>query len=647
MTALPEGAVWAPSAEFVAASNWQAFMTAEGLGDYAALERRADADPDWFWAAILRFLDVPFARPWTTLRDASAGLPWVRWCVGGTTNLAMAGIDRHRTGRPDHPAVIWEGEGGQVRTWTYAELGHEVDRLAAGLAALGIGPGSPVGLYMPMVPEAVAGFLALARLGAVILPLFSGFGAGALATRLGDGEAVAVLAADSALRRGRRVAMKSEVDEAAKSVPSLRHVVVLRQGGEPPAMQAGRDHWWHALPDGPPAPTRPLAADAPLLVAYTSGTTGRPKGTVHTHIGFLAKTMLDFQLCFDLKPSDRLLWMTDIGWLVGPIQIVAATTLGATLVLAEGTPDFPEPDRLWRIVARHRVSFLGLGPTIARLMARQGEAALAAHDLSALRLATSTGEPWDERAWMWVFRHVLGGTRPLLNYAGGTEVGGILATNILQPIKPASFNGPIPGSGADIVDEDGRSVPAGTVGELVMRQAPMGMTQGLWREPDRYIESYWSRLPGIWVHGDWASRDGDGYWYIHGRSDDTIKLAGKRTGPAEIEAALLATGLVVDAAAVALPDPVKGQAVACVVVAAAGQADDNAFRRALSDAVAAAMGSAFRPGRILVAADLPKTRNMKTMRRVVRAALTGESPGDLSTLVNPEAYSAIRAAAMG
>lgn len=255
-------------------------------------------------------------------------------------------------------------------------------------------------------------------------------------------------------------------------MPSLRHVVVLRQGGEAPAMQPGRDHWWDALPAGPAAPTRPLPADAPLLVAYTSGTTGRPKGTVHTHAGFLAKTMLDFQLCFDLKPSDRLLWMTDIGWLVGPIQIVAATTLGAALVLAEGTPDFPEPDRLWRIVARHRVSFLGLGPTIARLMARQGDAGPAAHDLSSLRLATSTGEPWDERAWMWVFRHVLGGTRPLLNYAGGTEVGGIVATNVLRPIKPASFNGPIPGSGADIVDDDGRSVPPGTVGELVMRAAP-------------------------------------------------------------------------------------------------------------------------------------------------------------------------------
>ncbi|WP_374448047.1 AMP-binding protein [Stella sp.] len=647
MPQLPPGAVWAPDADFVARSNWQAFLDAEGMADYDAMAARADADPDWFWGALLRYLDLPFATPWHRLRDDSRGLPWVRWCVGGTTNLALAGLDRHVAGvRSAHPAIVWEGEDGSVRQWSYAELGREVDRLARGLAALGIGPGSPVGLYMPMVPEAAAGFLALARLGAIVLPLFSGFGAGAIATRLGDAEAVAVLCADSSLRRGRRVPMKAEIDEAARLVPSLRHVVVLHQGGEAPSMQPGRDHWWEALPDGPAAPTRPLPADAPLLVAYTSGTTGRPKGTVHTHVGFLAKTLLDFQLGFDMKPSDRLLWMTDIGWLVGPIQIVAATALGATLVLAEGTPDFPEPDRLWRLVARHRVSFLGLGPTIARLMARQGDEAPARHDLSSLRLAASTGEPWDERAWMWVFRHVLGGTRPLLNYAGGTEVGGILATNVLKPIKPASFNGPLPGSGADIVDEAGRSVPPGTVGELVMRAAPMGMTQGLWREPERYIESYWSRLPGIWVHGDWASRDADGYWYIHGRSDDTIKLAGKRTGPAEIEAAMLATGRVADAAAVALPDPVKGQAVACVVVPAAGEVDDDRFRKTLSDAVAEAMGGAFRPSRVLAVADLPKTRNMKTMRRVVRAALTGEDPGDLSTLVNPEAHAAIRAAAL-
>ncbi|MCC7273661.1 MAG: AMP-binding protein, partial [Alphaproteobacteria bacterium] len=524
----PQGAAWAPDPAFARATNWRAFLDREGLTDYPALERRAAADPEWFWSALLRFLDVPFVAPPVRIRDASAGLPWIRWCVGGTTNLVMAGIDRHRHGaRADHEAVVWEAEDGGVRRWTYAELAAEVDRVASGLAAIGIGAGDPVGLYMPMVPETAAGFLALARIGAIILPLFSGFGAAAVAGRLADAGAVAILCADGFPRRGRHVAMKAEVDAAAPAVPTLRSVVVLRRAGGDVAMQQGRDHWWDALPAGPPVPARALPADAPLLVAYTSGTTGKPKGTVHTHAGFLAKTLLDFRLCFDMKPDDRMMWMTDIGWLVGPIQIVAATSLGATLVMAEGTPDFPEPDRLWRLLAAHRVSFLGMSPTIARLMARHGPPT--AHDLSALRVAASTGEPWDETAWRWVFENVLGGTRPLFNYTGGTEMGGILATNPLLPIKPASFTGPIPGSGADIVDEAGDSVPPGTVGELVMRDAPMGLTAGLWREPERYLDSYWRRIPGMWVHGDWASRDADGYWYVHGRSDDTIKVAGKRT----------------------------------------------------------------------------------------------------------------------
>ncbi|MGE0715107.1 MAG: AMP-binding protein [Alphaproteobacteria bacterium] len=569
----------------------------------------------------------------------------MRWCVGGTTNVALATVDRHGTGpRAGHPAIVWESETGEVRRWTHGELAAEVDRLSRGLTALGIGVGDPVGLYMPMLPETAAGFLALARIGAVILPLFSGFGAAAVADRLAAAGAVAILCADGFPRRGRHIAMKAEVDEAAEAVPTLRHVVVFRRSGEAVAMQPGRDRWWEALPTGAPFATPALPADAPLLVAYTSGTTGRPKGTVHTHAGFLVKTLLDMSLVFDLKADDRLLWMTDIGWLVGPIQIVATAALGATLVMAEGTPDFPKPDRLWRLVADQGVSFLGMSPTIARLMARHGATGPAAHDLSSLRVAASTGEPWDETAWRWIFTNVLGGTRPLFNYTGGTEMGGILATNPLLPIRPASFTGPIPGTGADIVDEAGRPVPPLTVGELVMRDAPMGLTAGLWNDRERYLDGYWRRIPGIWVHGDWASRDADGYWYVHGRSDDTLKIAGKRTGPAEIEATLLATGLVSDAAVVALPDPIKGAAVACVVIAAPGVAEGPGLREDLSRAVVAAMGSAFRPALVLAVPDLPKTRNMKTMRRVVRAALTGAPPGDLSALVNPEAVPAIAAA---
>jgi len=646
----PAAIAWRPDAAFVEAANWTAFIRDMGEADYAGLAARAEADPAWFWDGLIRFLDIRFRRPFDRVLDAGDGPEWVKWCVGGRMNMSETLIERNlEQGRGDRPAIVWEGEDGTVRTVTYAALADEAARAAAGLAALGLRPGDPVGLYMPMVPEAVTAFLALARLGCIVLPLFSGFGAEALAVRMQDSGAVACITVDGCMRRGRVVAMKSVVDEAAAGLPALRHVVTVHRLGAkalPSEERAGRDVAWESLVARAAEDTQAveLDAEAPLMIVYTSGTTGKPKGTVHTHCGFLTKTGEDFALCFDLKPDDRLLWMTDIGWLVGPIQITAALMRGATLVLAEGTPDYPEPGRLWRLVQDHRVTFLGVGSTIARLLMRHGRDTVSRYDLSSLRVAASTGEPWDHDSWRWIFDCVLGGSRPLMNYSGGTEMGGLLATNPLFPIKPASFNGPIPGTNADIVDDAGRPVGPGEVGELVMRGPCIGLTKGLLHDPGRYIENYWSRFPGMWVHGDWASRDADGYWYVHGRSDDTIKLAGKRTGPAEIESLALSTGLVSDAAAVAVPDPVKGSAVVLVAVPSPGVAEDAAAAAA-REAIAQGFGRAFRPERVLCVPDLPKTRNMKTMRRVIRAVLTGEAQGDLSALVNPEAVEAIRAAA--
>ena len=644
-----DSAIWVPSLASTQASNWSAFLRREGL-DYAALAARASTDPLWFWNALIRFLDIRFVRPYETVLDLADGKPWPRWCVGATTNLLLSGLDRHAAGaRAAHEAIVWEGEDGAVRRWTYRDLAAETSRLAAALRGLGVRRGDPVALYMPMLPETAAAFLAVAKIGAVALPLFSGFGAAAIATRLTEVGAKAAIVADGCWRRGKRVLMKPIFDAAAADAPPLQAVVVLHRLDEPVAMQAGRDHWWHTLCAGQSAdsPTEVMEADAPLMVVYTSGTTGRPKGTVHTHCGFVTKTAQDFQLCFDLHPEDRLLWMTDLGWLVGPAQIVAATTAGATLVMAEGVPDYPQPDRLWRLARDHRVSILGLSPTIARLMKRYGNEPPARYDLDALRHVASTGEPWDEDSWRWVYDRVLRRRGAVMNYSGGTEMGGILATNILFPIRPASFNGPIPGTGADIVDETGASVPVGVVGELVLRDPCIGTTRGLWHDRERYLESYWTRIPGMWVHGDWASRDADGYWYIHGRSDDTIKVAGKRTGPAEIEALLLATHLVVDAAVVAVPDEVKGTAIACAVVPAPGVAADAALAQRLSQAVVDGLGTAFRPVRHVFVSDLPKTRNMKTMRRAIRATLTGQDAGDLSSLLNPEALDELRQSAGG
>jgi acetyl-CoA synthetase len=634
--AASSGFVWHPSEAFKRESNWNAFLVAEGLADYAALERRAAQEPEWFWDALIRFFGVQFIAPYSRVLDLSQGVEWPQWCLGATGNMTLSLIDRHlAAGRGGHDAVIGETEDGAVRRLTYGELATAVNRLASGLAAMELKTGDAIGIYMPMIPEVAIAFLALARLGCIVLPLFSGFGAAAIATRLNEAQAAAVITADGSLRRGKPIEMKRVLDEAIKDVPTLRHVVVGRRLAADVPMQAGRDVWWNDVTargrDNFAAVELP--AEHPLMIVYTSGTTGRPKGTVHTHCGVTVKTGEDYILCFDLKPADRLMWMTDFGWLVGPVQITAALLAGATCVLAEGTPDYPTADRLWRLVEDHKISFLGCGPTLARMMMQYGDKDPAKHDLSSLRVAASTGEPWDPNSWMWIYENVLRRRGPLMNYSGGTELGGIVATNVLFPIKPASFSGPIPGTGADIVDADGHSVAPGRVGELVMRQACIGTTRGLWRDPQRYIESYWGRFPGMWVHGDWASRDADGSWFIHGRSDDTIKIAGKRIGPAEIEALLLATNRVSDAAAVAVPDPVTGSAVVCTVIAAPNERAGPELAAVLADAVVRGFGGSFRPKQMLFVRDLPRTRNMKTMRRVIRAVLLG----DLSALVNPEA----------
>jgi acetyl-CoA synthetase len=641
------GVVWQPDHRTVEDANLTHFMRALGVDGFDALNAYASADPARFHDALIRYLDYRFEQPYTQALDLSEGLPFARWCVGGTTNVALNCIDRRRgTPRYTQPALIWEGENGQITTWTFADLDRETCRLAWGLRQLGLGRGDVVGMFLPNLLQAAAAMLAVAKIGGIVLPMFSGFGADAIAQRLNDGDARALLTVDGSLRRGKPVAAKPVVDEALTLCPGVRHVVVLQHLAIAHDWTEGRDHWWHELVAGAPAdcaavPTEAMPADAPFLLMFTSGTSGKPKGVVHSHCGFPVKTALDMSICMDLKPEDRFLWMSDMGWLVGPILVFGGLLVGATVVLAEGAPNFPQPDRLWRLIERHRVSFMGLAPTVARLSMSLDSTKLDALDLTSLRVIVSTGEPWTPEAWHWTFERICRGRVPLLNYSGGTEIGGILTGTVIHPLKPCAFAGPVPGTGADIVDAAGISVGPGETGELVMRSPSIGLTRGLWRDRQRYLDSYWSRLPGLWVHGDFASRDADGMWYIHGRSDDTLKIAGKRTGPAEIEALLMATGLLADAAAVGVPDPVKGTAVVCVCVPRA-DIDREAARNSLSHAVAAGLGTAFRPAHVVFADDLPRTRNMKVMRRVVRAAWLGEDLGDLSTLVNPDAAQSIR-----
>ncbi len=643
-----DGFVWTPDEVTAGASRLRAFLDMHDLSGFDALGDLAVRDPERFYDALIRFFDIGFSVPYERILDSSAGKEWPRWCIGGRTNLATNCLDRQlEAGRGGREAIVWEGEDGEVRRWTYSDLARETALLADGLRSLGLGKGDIVAIYMPMLPETAAAFLAVARIGAVALPLFSGFGPAAVANRLNDAAAVAVLTVDGTLRRGAVVEMKTALDRAAQDVPTLRHVVVLNcLGIGPPGRRAGRDHDWHGLVSAASeAPVVEMAAEDPLMLIYTSGTTGRPKGTVHTHCGALVKNALDLGLLLDIGGGDRLLWMSDMGWLVGPKTVIGATLLGATLILAEGAPDYPDAGRLWRLAAEHGATVVGLTPTVARAYMARSPEVVDAHDLRSLRILVSTGELWDRESWSWLFHRIGGGKTPILNYAGGTEVGGaILIGTLLHPLRPCSFGGPVPGTAAGAVDDKGDPAAVGAKGELVMRQPSIGLTRGLWNDPTRFIETYWSRYPGCWAQGDLASIDDKGLWYLHGRADDTIKVAGKRTGPGEIEQLLLASGRVSEAAAVGVPHPVKGEVIVCVCVPRTTGEPDREIADLLCDAVADGLGNPFRPQDIVFVEDLPRTRNQKIMRRVVRALYVGEDPGDLQSLANPGVLAMIETA---
>lgn len=638
---------WHPSEEVFRATTLAAFLRRHALPDLDALMVRADAEPQWYWQALLEFFHIHFARPYSKVLDSSRGIEWPRWCVDGTTNVTLNCLDRHRNSATwSKPALIWEGEDDATRTWTYAEMSTQTDSVARALRTRGIGRGDVVAIYLPMIPEAAAAFFAIAKIGAIVMPLFSGFGPQPIVERLNDSEARAVITTDITWRRGKVLRPKDTLDVALQSVKTVHTVVVVRRAEESGNWRPARDIAWPPPEEGGELATELVDAETPVMLMYTSGTTGKPKGTVHTHCGVLAKNALDMGLCIDLKAQDRLMWMSDMGWIVGPKIVISGALLGATLVIAEATPDWPDPIRMWRMAARHGVTIIGVVPTMVRQMMRNRvEDALAQVDLSALRATISVGEPWTVEAWEWFFRHVCREKLPILNYAGGTECGGaILIGSFARTIRPCAFSHPVPGCGADVVDSNGRSLGAGEMGELVMRNPSIGMTRGLWKSPDRYIESYWRVIPHVWVQGDLASRDAGDLWYLHGRSDDTIKIAGKRTGPAEVEAVLIGTGLVADAAVVAVPDAITGSALACACVLMTKDGDLAATRKSLSDAVAAELGPSYRPRHLFFAADLPRTRNQKIMRRVVRAVLTGIPPGDLSSLANPESLEDIRRA---
>jgi acetyl-CoA synthetase len=645
--------VWHPTPELVAQSNLQRFIEKHALGSYRGLMRRSTTDIAWFWNTVLHDLDIQFYKPYSQVVDLSEGKPWARWCVDGEMNIVHNLLDKYvGTAIDNHLAIKSEIEDGSTRTLTYKELREEVNKMAAALRGLGLGKGDAVGVFMPMVPEIVVAMLAIIKIGGIFLPLFSGFGASAIVSRLKDAEAKALFTAGGTYRRGKFCPMKPIADEAASQIPTLRHLLVLNQAGEWLLEDLSPDARPPTKLPGPfdDASTERTSAEDPMMIIYTSGTTGKPKGAVHTHCGFPIKSVQDMWHGLDLHSDETLFWMTDMGWMMGPWEVFGTLLLGATMMLYDGAPDFPGPDRVWSLVDRHKVTALGVSPTLIRALRSRGggsDEIVHRHDLSSLRKFASTGEPWNPDPWMWLFQNVGGGKLPIINYSGGTEIsGGIVMGNVLTPMKPCAFSGPLPGMAADVVDENGKSV-RGKVGELVIREPWIGMTRGFWKDRERYIESYWSRLPEVWVHGDWAAVDDDGLWYILGRSDDTIKIAGKRLGPAEVESILVAHPQVSEAAAVGVPDPIKGEALICFCVLRKGVNGDVDLAAELKGIVARDLGKALAPHDVLFVGDIPKTRNAKVMRRLLRAAYIGEKLGDTSALENPTSLEEIQRAATG
>lgn len=627
-------AVWRPNENHLTRSRLAAAMRRWGFDSLPALHAASVQQPDWFWAEAAADLGLALQGNLDPVRDVSGGHEFPQWFPNATYNVVWGCVDRHAAdpAQAARPAFVYEADSGARRVLTFAEMKREVDVFAAAMRKLGLHKGDRVALFMPPCVEAAVALLGAAKIGAILVPAFSGYGPDPLAARVQASAAKVIVTVDSTTRRGKKNPMKDVASAAAVNCPTVESVIVVRLSGESVEMESGRDYWWHELTgavtdEAAAQPAEPCNPNDPLLIMYTSGTTGAPKGIVHSHFGYVMKSAVDFGYAFDVQGDDAVAWISDMGWMVGPQLVFGMLHLGATTVLVEGLPDYPEADRIWRIVERNRVTLLGVAPTAIRGLKSKWDGQPIAADLSSLRAFASTGEAWDEPSWQWLFNEVGGARLPILNYSGGTEVGGgILSCYTIAPQSPASFSGPLLGLDVDVFDGNGQSTDE--IGEIVIRNTWPGMAHGFWGDRERYLDTYWSRWDKVWVHGDLSSVSEEGYWYIHGRSDDTLKIGGRRVGPSEIESALVAQGLV-EAAAIGVPDEVRGQSIVGFVVAREDAAPVTS--EALIEAVSKVLGKAMAPSRIHFVAGLPKTRNGKIMRRAIRARYLGDPPGDLSS----------------
>ncbi len=618
-----------------------AFTASANIND-AAVYERARRDPLGFWEERAR--ELAWFQPWRQTLEWEA--PWAKWFLGGKTNIAYNCLDRHLSGGrasgnlKNKAAIIWEGEPGDSAVLTYWDLYREVNRFANVLKQLGVRKGDRVTIYLPMIPELPIAMLACARIGAPHSVVFGGFSAESLRDRIKDADSRLLITADGGYRRGSIVPLKQSADEALAECPEVENVVVARRTGQSVPMKDGRDRWWHELVKDAPLECAAEEMDAEdiLFLLYTSGTTGKPKGIIHTTGGYMVGAYATTRWIFDIKEEDTYWCTADIGWVTGHSYIVYGPLLcGATSLMYEGSPDYPENDRYWRIVEKYGVNILYTAPTAIRTFMRWGQQWPERRNLSSLRLLGSVGEPINPEAWVWYWRHIGGGRCPVVDTWWQTETGSILITPLpgITNLKPGSATLPFPGIEADVLDEAGNSVPPGAGGYLVIRAPWPSMLRGIWGDPDRYIQQYWSRYPGLYFTGDGARRDEDGYLWLLGRVDDVLNVAGHRISTMEVESALVDHSAVAEAAVIGRTDEIKGQAIWAFVTPREGVASSDDLARELCEHVARKIGSIARPQGIIFAAELPKTRSGKIMRRLLRDIAEGRALGDITTLSDP------------
>jgi len=631
--------VWRPTPAIAKKANVTKLAQRLGVDGVDALYDLSLSDPETYWREVNGFCGVHWSRQYQSYCDLSRGAPFPSWFVGGELNWVDTILEDAEA--KDRFAVVAEREDGAVRRVTYAQLGDEVRSVAAGLLALGLGRGDRIGLLMENGIEATVSLLAIAYIGAISVPLFSGFGADAISARLHSCSARGLIATSGFQRRGSFVDVRATVVAARAKLPDLSMVVMKRSPEDPSSEDVDAAyHRWESLrrPSAEAPPSSRMSPNDPFMVIFTSGTTGKPKGAVHVHGGFPIKIAHDAAIHFDVSPGDVFCWPADVGWIAGSLVLGAALLRGATLVCYDGAPDFPDWSRMASLIERHRVTHFGSSPTLIRGFAAH-EASSTAADLSSLELLITAGEAIATDHFIWFQRRFGRGQCPLINYTGGTEVSGaLLSSVVVKPIVPAGFNARSPGVAVDVVDLDGAPI-SGAVGELAVLAPFVGMTAAFWQDEERYLETYWRTVPGMWIHGDLAMKDEHGNFFVLGRSDDTIKVAGKRVGPAEVEEILSEIPGVREAAVIGAADAIKGQVIVAFI--ACDYNDSQSIGRTATALVQERFGKPFAPRAVYVVPQLPKTRSLKVMRRVIRSIYAGTPVGDLSSLVNPESIDEI------